>query len=133
MTSAESNVTVGDKVDRTVDEKSQKLSQILIAVKQLHQHQQEKELHAVGQQEGTGKEQHLMPDAVLLIARLKREYPIFTPNKVVNLRHDISNDIRRDVTFTLDMHQQPYHKRSNQSIERTYDSKTNDAYRLPLP
>ena len=57
---------VGHEVDRSVNEQAEKLGQIFVAVKQLDQHQEKKELGAVSQQEGSGKKQHLMPDAVFL-------------------------------------------------------------------
>lgn len=46
---------VGHEVDCTVDEKTEKLRQVFIAMQQLDKHEKKQELRAVGQQESSGK------------------------------------------------------------------------------
>lgn len=51
----ERQAAVADEIDGAIDEESEELCQILVAVKKLHEHQQEKELCTVGQCESTNK------------------------------------------------------------------------------
>lgn len=46
---------VGHEIYRAIDEQSQKLGKVFIAVKQLDQHQKKQELGTVGQHKSTDK------------------------------------------------------------------------------
>lgn len=53
-----------------------------------------------------------MPDAIFFVICFKRKNPVFAPDKVVYLCHDICAYISYNITLALDMHQQPYYERA---------------------
>lgn len=122
--SAESDVAVGRKIYRTVNEQSQELSQILIAMQHFHQDKEEDELGHVGNKESPREIQHLMPKLVFhLPIGMQREYPVLAPDEVVNLRHDVSHHIRYHIVLAGQVHHGPYYQGRNDGIQRTNNDK----------
>lgn len=74
-----------------------------------------------------------MPDAIFFVICFKRKNPVFAPDKVMYLCHNICAYISYNITLALDVHQQSYYESCNQSIERSYYCKAYNPYRFLHP
>ena len=116
----ERDEAVAVEVDRTVNEKAEKLREIFIEMEQLDKQNQEKELHAICDAERGQEENYLRPDMALL-PFIGGKHPIFAADEVVRLGYDVGYNVGRDIVRADEVHHHPHDKGYYHRVHRADD------------